>query len=134
MFFQTNTGEVILPKNLEVIPGDTFSDSVIKEELILPDSIKVIGDAAFNFGQIYSHARNWSTDEVNEEYLNNHTIHITKLPSSLEYLGNDAFWGDYGLTADLNSPRLEGFLGNAPARCLFASNYQGAPRCCLREH
>ena len=106
MFVQTNIGEVILPKNLEVIPGDSFSDSVIKEELILPDSIKVIGDAAFDFGQIYSYARNWSTGEINEEYLNNHTIHITKLPKSLEYLGDDAFWGDYGLTADLNSPNL----------------------------
>ena len=106
MFVQTHIGEVVLPKNLEVIPGDSFSDSVIDEELILPDTIKVIGDAAFNFGQIYSYARNWSTGGVNEEYLSNHTIKITKLPESLEYLGNDAFWGDYGLTADLNSPNL----------------------------
>ena len=54
MFVQTSIDEVVLPENLEVIPGDSFSDAIIKKELVLPDTIKVIGDAAFNYGQIYS--------------------------------------------------------------------------------
>ncbi len=106
MFVQTAIDEVLLPENLEVIPGDTFSDAYIKEELVIPDTVKVIGDAAFDYGYTYSNAKNWSTGEIDTEYLNNHTIHITKLPASLEYVGNDAFWADYGLEADLNSQNL----------------------------
>ncbi len=100
MFVQAAIDEVVLPHNLEVIPGDSFSDAYIKKELVLPDTLKVIGDAAFDYGYTYSNAKNWSTGEINEEYLNNHTIHITKLPDSLEYVGNDAFWADYGLGVD----------------------------------
>ena len=96
MFIQTVIDEILLPENLEVIPGDSFSDALIEEELVLPDTVKVIGDAAFNYGQMYF----WSG------YGPEKTVKITKLPASLEYIGNDAFWGDYNLTADLNSPNL----------------------------
>ena len=110
MFVQSAAGEVVLPHNLEVIPGDSFSDTFIQEELILPDTLKVIGDAAFDFGMTQWQATTWNSAtqqyDLNEEWVNKHTIHITKLPESLEYLGNDAFYNDYGLTADLNSPNL----------------------------
>jgi len=110
MFVQTSIGEVVLPHGLEVIPGDAFSDSFIQEELILPDTLKVIGDAAFNFGMTQYSGHPWNSQtqryEENPEYLQNHTIHIKKLPESLEYLGNDAFYNDWGLEADLNSPNL----------------------------
>jgi len=109
MFVQTSIDEVVLPENLEVIPGDSFSDAIIKKELVLPDTIKVIGDAAFNYGQIYNKTV-WnpetSTYDKDWDWINSHTIKITKLPASLEYVGNDAFWGDTRLTADLNSPNL----------------------------
>ena len=109
MFVQTSIDEVVLPENLEVIPGDSFSDAIIKKELVLPDTIKVIGDAAFNYGQIYSKTA-WNpetnTYDKDWDWINSHTIKITKLPASLEYVGNDAFWGDTRLTADLNSPNL----------------------------
>ena len=52
MFVNTYIGEVVLPKNLEVIPGDSFSDTVINKELILPNTLKVVGDAAFDNGQM----------------------------------------------------------------------------------
>ena len=110
MFVQTSIGEVVLPHGLEVIPGDSFSDSFIQEELVLPDTLKVIGDAAFNFGMTPYSGHPWNSQtqryEEDVEYLQNHTIHIKKLPESLEYLGNDAFYNDWGLEADLNSPNL----------------------------
>jgi hypothetical protein len=110
MFVQTAVGEVVLPHGLEVIPGDSFSDSFIQKELILPDTIRVIGDAAFDFGMTQYQGHQWNSQtqqyEDNVEWLQNHTIHITKLPESLEYLGNDAFYNDWGLQADLNSPNL----------------------------
>lgn len=103
MFVQTYVDEVILPHALEVIPGDTFSDAFMTKELVLPDTIKVIGDAAFDYGQVY-YGR--AGNEAGIAWLKSRTAKITKLPASLEYLGNDAFYGDINLTADLNSPNL----------------------------
>ena len=96
MFKQTRIDEILLPENLEVIPGDSFSDAFIKEELVIPDTVKVIGDAAFDYGMTLYY----------NGYGKDYTAKITKLPESLEYIGNDAFWGDYNLTADLNSENL----------------------------
>ncbi len=106
MFVQTAIDKVKLPKNLEVIPGDSFSDAYIKEELILPDTIKVIGDAAFDYGYTYNSHINYSTYQPADDYLATHTIKITKLPASLEYVGNDAFYGDINLATDLEAPNL----------------------------
>ncbi len=112
MFVQSSIDEIVLPKNLEVIPGDSFSDTFSKKELILPNSVKVIGDAAFNYGltknfaYIIGASFNAYDGWANTEWLESHQIKITKLPSSLEYVGNDAFYGDYNLTADLSSSNL----------------------------
>ena len=112
MFVNTYIGEVVLPKNLEVIPGDSFSDTVINKELILPNTLKVVGDAAFDNGQMSSSCiQRWNSAtqayETNVDCASTHTVKITKLPKSLEYIGNDAFWGDYNLTADLDLPNLK---------------------------
>ena len=111
MFVNTYVGEVILPKGLEVIPGDSFSDTVIDKELILPNTLKVVGDAAFDNGQMSNSINRWDSAtqsyKLDADYASTHTIKITKLPKSLEYIGNDAFWGDYNLTADLDSPNLK---------------------------
>ena len=109
MFVQSAIDEIKLPEHLEVIPGDTFSDAYMKEELVLPETLKVIGDAAFDYG--YTYQQNWSSSNPvmvpgNEAYLRSHTAKITKLPASLEYVGNDAFYGDINLSADLNVPNL----------------------------
>ena len=97
MFVQVAADQVILPHNLEVIPGDSFSDAYIGEELILPNTVQVIGAAAFNYGS-GSSLNNIPRDK---------TVKITKLPTSLVYVGTDAFYNDYNLTADLNSPNLK---------------------------
>ena len=111
MFVNTYAGEVVLPKGLEVIPGDSFSDTVIDKELILPDTLKVVGDAAFDNGQMSSSINRWDSAtqsyKLDADYASTHTVKITKLPKSLEYIGNDAFWGNYNLTADLDSPNLK---------------------------
>ena len=86
--------ELRLPANLEVISAQAFSQAQIDEELILPNTLRVIGDGAFNFGEFRS-----SQDK--------HPITITRLPAALEFIGAHAFWGDYNLTADLYAPNLK---------------------------
>ena len=107
MFVRIAADEVVLPQNLKVIPGDSFSDALIKNELILPDTVQVIGDAAFDYGGFYDNFG------FGLEFGPEDTVKITKLPESLGYVGNDAFYGDYNLTADLNSPNLAHVYRNA---------------------
>ena len=110
MFSNTSSNEVILPKGLEVIPGDSFADSYIGKELTLPNTLKVVGDAAFDNGRIYK-AEVWNpttwTYEKTYDWLEKYSIKIKNLPKSLEYIGNDAFWGDYNLTTDVDLPNLK---------------------------
>ncbi len=103
MFDHAFVDEIILPANLEAIPGGAFQGAQIKEELIIPDSVKIIGDKAFACGQY--NVGGYYSDTVGCD--DDHAIKITKLPTSLEYVGNEAFYADVNLTADLNSPNLK---------------------------
>ena len=103
MFVEATANEIILPHNLEVIPGDSFSDAIIQKELILPNTVQVIGDAAFNYGKMKDIISGANQKGFSVE---NDTVKITKLPNALTYVGNDAFYGDYNLTANLDSPNL----------------------------
>ena len=91
IFNHSVIGELRLPANLEVISVASFSQAKIVEELVLPDTLKVIGDGAFDNGQ---------SDIRVDEF----TPKITKLPESLEFIGSHAFWGDTRLTADAYLP------------------------------
>ncbi len=123
IFDHAMIGEVLLPEHLEVIPGSAFQSSIIEEELVIPDSVRIIGDKAFAFGEF-----GWAryVDKMNGGDWDPHrscsyqceyqyteipygwgSTKITKLPASLEYVGNEAFYGDYNLTADLESPNLK---------------------------
>ena len=92
IFNHSVIGELRLPSNLEVISTAAFSQAKIDEELILPETLLVIGDGAFDNGE---------TIRVDE-----YTPKITKLPESLEFIGYHAFWGDTRLTADAYLPNI----------------------------
>ena len=95
-FLGANVGEIILPKNLEYIGACAFQSTILEKELVIPDSVKVINNDAFN-----NYASSWSTSPYDRP------IKITKLPSSLEYIGGAAFQSDNQLTAELNLPNLK---------------------------
>ena len=101
--FYSRIGEVSLPENLEVISRDAFNSAWINEEITIPDSVKIIGDHAFNPMAAVSNM-SYGT------YKDYTTPKVSKLPSSLEYVGYEAFYGDDNLTADLNTPNLK-FIG-----------------------
>ena len=95
--------KLTLPHNLETISHHAFVSLMTKEELVIPDSVKIIG--AYAFESFYTSYRYY--DGILGERDGLETPIITKLPSSLEYIGYHAFWGDKNLTADLNAPNLQ---------------------------
>ena len=107
--------KISLPQNLEIISHHAFVNAMLQEELVLPDTVKVIGSHAFEQKELAMHQNNCHWDsELRRNVCENDplpTIKITKLPSSLEYVGYEAFWGDLGLTGDLNAPNLK-YIGS----------------------
>ena len=97
-FNRAKISKVDLPQNTEVIGHNAFSEATIEEELVLPNTVKVIGDKAFAQAQLH---------ESSAVQAGLETITITKLPTSLEYIGFEAFYDDTNLTADLNAPNLK---------------------------
>lgn len=103
--YYSRVGEVLLPENLEVIANHAFASAWIDSEITIPDSVKIIGDKAFNpMAAVSSKNYNYGT------YKDYETVKISKLPTALEYIGFEAFYGDDNLTADLNAPNLK-FVG-----------------------
>ena len=100
--YYARIGEVVLPENLEVIATHAFASTWIDNEVVIPDSVKIIGDRAFD--PMAAKGTNYGT------YTDFTTVKISKLPTGLEYVGYEAFYGDDGLTADLNAPNLK-FIG-----------------------
>ena len=107
--------KISLPQNLEIISHHAFVNAMLQEELVLPDTVKVIGSHAFEQKVLAMHQNNCHWDsELRRNVCEDDplpTIKITKLPSSLEYIGYEAFWGDLGLTGDLNAPNLK-YIGS----------------------
>ena len=94
LFHNTTLRKFTLPSTVEVIGAMAFNHAMIEEELVLPNTLKMIGDSAFEC---------WEQAGCYEE----RSIKITKLPQSLEFIGNMAFWGDMNMTADLYAPGLK---------------------------
>jgi len=102
MTYGSYADEFVLPEHLEVISERAFNTAVIKEPLVIPDSVKIIGDGAFEC----SYLRYWSSGVPYNPGKELSLIKINSLPSSLEYIGDEAFYGLSTLTADLNAPNL----------------------------
>lgn len=94
-FSNSMIGEVLLPDTVEVIGNQAFNHFITQEELVLPDSVRMIGDRAFECHNLSHYGQTIPTAK------------ITKLPSSLEYVGVEAFAYDYNLTGDLEAPNLK---------------------------
>ncbi len=111
IFNHSVVGEVRLPENLEVISTASFSQAVIDEELILPETLLMIGDGAFDFGEYHNSrgAYDWTTDT----YYPREPITITHLPESLEFIGAHAFWGNRNLKADAYLPNIKRIYSGA---------------------
>ncbi len=116
-FNRIHVGKISLPQNLEIIGHHAFVNTQIDEELVIPDSVKIIGTHAFEQEELAMKMKNChyvsSIGSVCERDDSLPTIKITKLPTSLEYVGNVAFWGDLNMTADLNAPNLKYIGSNA---------------------
>ena len=93
--YGSKVGTVLLPENLEVISHHAFNSTAIKNEIVIPDSVKIIGDRAFEVTYPSRYISGYESPK------------ITKLPSSLEYIGSEAFFYDTNMTADLNAPNLK---------------------------
>ena len=108
-FTRGKFGKVTLPPNLEIVGHDAFNNTILEQELVLPDSIKVIGTKAFESYNLISHQDSEYISGVGRWYTDTpyQTPVIKKLPASLEYVGYEAFWGDQNMTADLNAPNLK---------------------------
>ncbi len=94
-----------LPENLEVIGHHAFSSTETQEEIVIPDTVKVIGTGAFESWKLAHYE--YTIRNAAQNGYNLKTATIKNLPSSLEYVGYEAFWGDTNLTADLNASNLK---------------------------
>ncbi len=129
-FLGSSIDTLLLPEHTETIAPLAFVNARIRDELVLPDTIKSIGEFAFNNWQYAAsggphyendHYTYYYIDEnenyyIDDEFIGPVTdgiygayvrgIKITKLPESLETIGYMAFYGNDLLSADLNSPNL----------------------------
>ncbi len=103
MTYGSYVDEFLLPEHLEAISERAFNTAIIKEPLVIPDSVKVIGDAAFECAYLDKPSTTTPPYNPDRELT---TIKIESLPTSLEYIGDEAFYGLSTLTADLNAPNL----------------------------
>ncbi len=130
-FLGSSIDTLLLPEHAEFIGDLAFLNARIRDELVLPDTVKSIGGNAFSNWQYIASGgpyyedgrlRYYYIDENNNYYIDDELIgkvtngisgaytrgvKITKLPSSLESVGYMAFYGDDLLSADLNSPNLQ---------------------------
>ena len=87
MAYGSFVGEFILPEHLEAIAERAFNNASITEPLVIPDTVKVIGDSAFECAYTCTHEGNTGYSP----YKIFTPITINSLPSSLEYIGDEAF-------------------------------------------
>ncbi|MBP5633659.1 leucine-rich repeat protein [Candidatus Saccharibacteria bacterium] len=111
---QVYVDKLTLPHSLEIISHHAFTNLITQNNVVIPDSVRIIGTHAFEcYKMTYDVKQNSYKDPetgrwVYEYYRDSiETPHIPSLPSSLEYVGYRAFWGDKNLTGDLYAPNLK---------------------------
>ncbi len=93
-FVYTDIDTLILPTGLEEIGREAFYTTKIRDEVVLPDTLRVIELGAFN-------NYHWSGTPRSDGVI------ITKLPDSLEIIGNAAFYYDKNLSIDFDLPNVK---------------------------
>ena len=97
-FLMMRAKEVELPEILTEIGENSFMFADVEENLKLPDTVRRIGRGAFGM--------RYSDSEDCEDNIFYCVTGIEKLPSSLKYVGDEAFFGNYKLEGDLDIPSL----------------------------
>ncbi len=109
MFMNVKAKSVELPNTLETIGYNEFMFAKLEDELVLPESLKVIKDHAF-YDADYLHSK-WQGDP-DGDWSKASDVIITKLPASLEKIGSNAFHG-YRYELDVDLPNLKEIGGSA---------------------
>ena len=109
MFMNIKAKSVELPNTLETIGYNEFMYAKLEDELVLPESLKVIKDHAF-YDADYLHSK-WQGDP-DGDWSKASDVIITKLPASLEKIGSNAFHG-YRYELDVDLPNLKEIGGGA---------------------
>ncbi len=100
-FFGNRINEVKLPNTVTTISENAFMRAEITKPLTLPTSLKSIGVRAF-WGTAVSGDYGLSEEEIAKI-----KAPISNLPNTVETIGEYAFYGNSGFTADVNSPNLK---------------------------
>ena len=97
-FLELRAKEIELPEILTEIGENSFMFADVQEKLKLPETVRRIERGAF--GGHYS-----DSDDC-EDNIFYCVAGIEKLPSSLKYVGDEAFFGNYKIEGDLDAPNL----------------------------
>ena len=90
-FYSAQIESVTIPGGVEKIDSRAFSNCVLLDNIIFPDSIKVIGDYAF--AGCYNEVKAKNPDTGVMETVDETGLTFCHLPASLEAIGDFAFYG-----------------------------------------
>lgn len=114
-FFGMEITGVTIPEGVEVIDSRAFANCALLDSVIFPDSIKEIGDYAFN--GCYSEVKAKNPDTGLIETVDETGLSFIHMPASLEKIGDFAFFGCEKLTGNAMIP--SNVTGNADAPVLI---------------
>ena len=124
MFMGAKIGTLKLPSQLQYINSFAFHGADIETPLELPGTIKEIGDSAFDMNwRVSDDAYQGWAENVIARYNAAHPdeepvefepgVIIANLPSSIEKIGNNAFYNSADITIDVDLPNLKELGSNA---------------------
>ena len=89
---------VVLPENLTFIGGSAFFNCCIEGELVIPESCLNIGGSAFAGNEITALTLPSKLEAIQDEALCGlPRLKEIKIPKFVDYIGNNAFRGNYSL-------------------------------------
>lgn len=100
-FFGNKINELKLPTTITEIGIEAFMRAEITKPITLPAGVKKIGDRAFWGSTIFD------DHNITEAEIVTIKTPISSLPSSVEEIGEYAFYKNSGFTADVNLPNLK---------------------------
>ncbi len=146
-FLNVVADEILLPEGTTRIGYSAFYFARIKEELVIPDSVKTIDANAFQNDTYVKKKRTlWDgehayKDGVIDDSIDcafgqdtrpcsySYGVKITSLPTGLESIGRNVFSMDDRFTADINLPNIttiedNAFAGTSTRNIVLGSNIQ----------
>ena len=122
---------VVLSDNLTYIPYCCFQGCSSLESIVLPASLKDVGDYAFYYCNLREVTLPEGVESVNYEAFYGNPLESVTLPSTIKYIGEDAFYGhsyDYdgeywGLRGNMYCHVASPFSTSAFSNCSQATLY-----------